>query len=118
MHVDELRDYCLAKPGVSESFPFDETSLVVKVLDKMFGIISLDGEASTNLKCDPERSIQLREEYPDVIQPGYHMNKKHWNTIRLQQGIPRNLLLELVDHSYELVVQKLTRKQREGLFSD
>lgn len=115
MNVEEVREHCIAKKGVTESFPFDETSLVVKVLDKMFGIISLNGTHSMNLKCDPDRAVELREAYSDAIIPGFHMNKKHWNTIQLDQNLSRDLLLELIDHSYDLVVAKLTKKQKDIL---
>ncbi|MBR8537133.1 MmcQ/YjbR family DNA-binding protein [Carboxylicivirga sediminis] len=112
MNIEEFRDYCLAKPAVSETFPFDEVTLVFKVAGKMFALTSLDKEFSMNLKCDPERAIELREEYP-AIQPGYHMNKKHWNTVYADGSIKDDLLRELIDHSYELIVKSLTKKVRE-----
>lgn len=80
MNIEKLRDYCLAKPAVSEDFPFDETTLVFKVVGKIFAFTDLEGELRINLKCDPERAISLREQYP-AIMPGYHMNKKHWNPL-------------------------------------
>ncbi|RLD49686.1 MAG: MmcQ/YjbR family DNA-binding protein, partial [Bacteroidetes bacterium] len=80
MNIEELRNYCLSKPGVTEGFPFDETTLVFKVMDKMFALTDTHSEFSINLKCDPQKAIELREHYP-TVKPGYHMNKKHWNTI-------------------------------------
>lgn len=107
--LDELIQYCLAKPFVSESFPFDDTTLVFKVHHKMFALISLEKEPlRMNLKCDPERALQLREEYPQVI-PGYHSNKKHWNTIIIED-LPLKVLYEWIDHSYQLVWQGLPKK--------
>lgn len=118
MDIESLRAYCIAKTGVAESFPFDDTSLVLKVADKIFAILSLDTPPSINLKCDPERAIELRAQYPEGIAPGYHMNKQHWNTLRLDTGLTPALVRELVDHSYQLVVDSLPRKKRallEGL---
>lgn len=116
MNIEEFRDYCLAKKGVTESFPFDETTLVFKVI-KMFALTDTEDEFRINLKCDPERAIALREEYPDYIIPGYHMNKQHWNTIIMHGNVPEKLIYELIDHSYELIVSSLTKKQREELAS-
>lgn len=111
MNIEEFRDYCLSKKGVAESFPFDEVTLVFKVMDKMFALIGLDNNpAKANLKCDPEKSIELREKYPDLILPGYHMNKKHWNTVEIEGNLPHELVIELIDHSYDLVVKGLTKK--------
>lgn len=112
MNIEEFRDYCITKPAVTEAFPFDEVTLVFKVAGKMFALTSLDKEFSMNLKCDPERAIELREEYP-AIQPGYHMSKKHWNTVFADGSIKDDFLRELIDHSYELVVKSLTKKVRE-----
>lgn len=115
MNIEEIRDYCLAKPGVTESFPFDETTLVFKVMNKMFALTGLDGDPPfINLKCDPERAIELREEYEE-IHPGWHMNKAQWNSVYYTGGLPRDLVLELIHHSYELVVQGLKKKDREAL---
>ena len=114
MNIEIFRDYCIAKPGVTEGFPFDETTLVFKVMGKMFALTDLDGELSINLKCDPEKTISLQEEYP-AIKPGYHMNKKHWNTIEIDDSIPDSLVFELTDHSYELVVNSLTKIKKEQL---
>ena len=110
MNVEQLREYCLAKKGTSEGFPFDEHTLVFKVMGKMFALVALERIPSqVNLKCDPERAIELREEYDGSIIPGYHMNKTHWNTVFLEP-LPSHLILELVDHSYQLVVDKLPNK--------
>ena len=117
MHVEDYRDYCLAKKGVTESFPFDESTLVFKVMGKMFALKSLTRLPSqANLKCDPERAIALREEYDGSIIPGYHMSKKLWNTVLLDD-VPQKLIIELIDHSYDLVVSKLTKKAQTALAS-
>lgn len=115
MHIEAFRAYCLAKKGVTESFPFDEKTLVFKVMGKMFALSGLEHHpARANLKCNPERAIQLREEYDGLITPGYHMSNIHWNTVELERNIPESLIRELIDHSYDLVVQGLTKKlQRE-----
>ncbi len=115
MNIEELRTYCLDKKGVTESFPFDETTLVFKVKNKMFAIIGLEKEPKfINLKCDPERSVQLREAHGNAIIPGYHMNKKLWNSVYFDD-LSSDFVKELVDHSYELIVASLTRKLREEL---
>ena len=116
MNIEELREYCLNKKGTTEELPFDENTLVFKVMGKMFALTSLIRIPFTvNLKCDPERALELREQYP-AVQPGYHMNKKHWNTINFEDGSLNNaFLLELVDHSYNLVVLKLTKKVQQEL---
>ncbi len=114
MDIERFRDYCLAKRGVTECMPFDDESLVFKVMDKMFVLLDLSGRNWTNLKCDPERALDLRDRYPDIT-PAYHMNKKHWNTINLAGRLPDKLIFELIDHSYDLVVAKLTRKAKEEL---
>jgi len=115
MNIEVFRDYCLNKKGVEESFPFDEHTLVFKVMGKMFALVALERQPSqANLKCDPERAIELREEYDTLITPGYHMSKVHWNTLYLD-NLSSRLIIELIDHSYELVVSKLTRKLQEEL---
>ena len=115
MNIEDLQLYCSAKAGVTEEFPFDEVTLVFKVMGKAFALTGLDAEeASVNLKCDPDRAIELRDEYPDII-PGYHMNKKHWNTVYLERELRDALIYELIDHSYDLVVAKLTRVLKEEL---
>jgi len=113
MTITDFYDYCLSKKGVTEHFPFDEDTLVFKVGGKMFALSSLSqwekNEPSVNLKCDPERALELRAEY-DAINPGYHMSKVHWNTIAVNGDVPRKLMLELIEHSYELVFKSLTKK--------
>lgn len=111
MNLDTLQKYCLAKKGVTESFPFDEETLVFKVAEKIFCLINLASPWSTNLKCDPEQAIELREEYEEII-PGFHMNKKHWNTIDLHGTLNDSLIEELIDDSYNLVVAGLPKKVR------
>lgn len=116
MNIEEFHAYCMSKKGVEETFPFDENTLVFKVIGKVFALTGLDSEHfEVNLKCDPEKAIQLRAEYPEDIIPGFHMNKKHWNTVRFEGEVDTALLLELVDHSYDLVVKKLKKADRELL---
>lgn len=115
MNIEDFRDYCLKKPGVEETFPFGEDTLVFKVLGKMFALTGLsDDKFEVNLKCDPDRAVELREQYPQ-IRPGYHMNKKHWNTVEFENGLEDPLLYELTDHSFELVVKSLPKKVQEEL---
>jgi predicted DNA-binding protein (MmcQ/YjbR family) len=115
MHIEAFRAYCLAKKGVEETFPFDETTLVFKVMGKIFAITGLEHEDfRVNLKCDPQRAVELREQYPQII-PGWHSNKRHWNTVYFEDGLPEELLRELIDHSYELVVRGLRKNDREFL---
>lgn len=110
LHIDELRAYCLSKPGVEETFPFDRNTLVFKVMGKMFLACDVDGYSGFNAKCDPERAVELREQYPGHILPGYHMSKVHWNTVVYPGNVPEALQKELIDHSYALVVAGLPRK--------
>ncbi|AKQ45429.1 MmcQ-like protein [Rufibacter radiotolerans] len=113
MNIEEFREYCLAKPHVEETLPFDQDTLVYKVAGKMFALCSMsDYEAGLALKCDPEWAVELREQYP-AIQPGYHMNKKHWNTVLPEAFLPPGMLPKLIDHSYDLVVKGLPKKVRE-----
>jgi predicted DNA-binding protein (MmcQ/YjbR family) len=114
MNIEEFRAYCIAKKGVTEEFPFDNKTLVFKVMGKMFALCDVDEFESFNLKCDPEKAIELREKY-EGIKPGYHMNKKHWNTITSVSDVPDNLSMQLIDHSYDLVVNGMTKKLREEL---
>ena len=114
MNLEELRDYCLSKKGALESFPFGDTTLVVKVGDKIFALINLDGPPSINLKCDPAKAIELREFYLSII-PGYHMNKKHWNTVLLDGSLSNELIRSMLDHSYELVLKSLPEKLRKKI---
>jgi len=111
MNIEEVREYCLTKKAVTESFPFDETTLVFKVMNKMFCLLSLD-DFRVALKNDPEKNIELRAHYPAII-PGYHMNKEHWNTIELDGSIPPVLLRELIDESYTLIIKSLPKKVQE-----
>lgn len=114
MNIEEFRDYCLAKAGVTEEFPFDESTLVFKVMGKIFAITNVDDFPFINLKCDPDRAEQLREEY-DSIRPGYHMSKKHWNSVYPETG--DKLIRQLIDHSYELIVASLPKKSQEELLN-
>jgi len=115
MNYEDLQQYCSAKKGVTEEFPFDESTLVFKVMGKAFALSGLnEEEARVNLKCDPDKAIELREEYPDII-PGFHMNKKHWNTVYLERELSTELIRDMIDHSYDLVVAKLTRKLKAEL---
>ena len=114
MDIEAYRHHCLAKPGVTESFPFGEETLVFKVLGKMFALTDVTLFTSINLKCDPERAVELREQYP-AVQPGYHMNKKHWNTVLMDGTLGDKLLIELIDHSYDLIIAGLPKKSREEL---
>ncbi|MGB7394113.1 MAG: MmcQ/YjbR family DNA-binding protein [Pricia sp.] len=115
MNIEQFREYCLAKKGTSEGLPFGPDTLVFKVMGKMFALCALERLPSqVNLKCDPDRALELREEYDGLIIPGYHMSKTHWNTLYLDSLSPE-LISELVDHSYDLVVAKLTQKQKTAL---
>lgn len=115
MNIESFRDYCLAKKGVEETFPFDEVTLVFKVMGKMFALTGLDSDEFTvNLKCDPDWSEELREQYPE-IRPGYHMSKIHWNTVHFEGSLNESLLLRLIDRSYDLVVDSLPKKLRAEL---
>ncbi len=115
MNIEEFHAYCMSKKAVEETFPFDEVTLVFKVMGKVFAITGLDNEIfEVNLKCDPEFAVELREQYDD-IRPGWHMNKKHWNTVRFEGSLDDKFLCELVDHSYDLVVKGLKKADREFL---
>lgn len=116
MNLESIRTYCLNKPGkITEDFPFDETVLVFRLYGKIFLLTSLnDRPLALNLKCDPEQAIEWREQY-DSVQPGYHMNKKHWNTVTLDGSIPRTAVLGMIDHSYEQVARGLKRSDRQKL---
>lgn len=117
MDIEELREFCLAKEHVNESFPFSEDALVFKVGSKMFCLTNIDTPVSMNLKCDPEKAADLREEYEE-IEPGFHMNKKHWNTVSLIGNLSNDLLTELIDDSYNLVIKNMTKKERISLNFD
>jgi predicted DNA-binding protein (MmcQ/YjbR family) len=105
MNIEEFRNYCLSKPGAEETFPFGENTLVYKAHGKIFAITGLDEDHfHVNLKCDPDYALELRDEYPQII-PGFHMNKKHWNTVAFEDGLPEHLLYKLIDLSYTLVTK-------------
>jgi predicted DNA-binding protein (MmcQ/YjbR family) len=115
MDIEAFRVYCLSKPMVIEDFPFDQTTLVFKVCGKIFALTGLDNiEFKVNLKCDPDRAVELREAY-ESISPGFHMNKKHWNTVIVDGSFSNDLFRDLIDHSYDLVVKGLPRKLRDQL---
>jgi predicted DNA-binding protein (MmcQ/YjbR family) len=105
MDIETLRDYCFSKKNATESFPFGDDTLVFKVNDKIFALVNLDGELSINLKCDPALAIELRERFSSVT-PGYHMNKKHWNTVLLDGSVPDKEVFSWIDHSYNLIAGK------------
>ncbi|QDH79373.1 MmcQ/YjbR family DNA-binding protein [Echinicola soli] len=109
MDIVFFRDYCLKKAGVTEDTPFGPDTLVFKVGGKLFALIDIEQFKSVNLKCNPERAVELREQFTGII-PGYHMNKKHWNTVSFNGSVPDPLILELVDHSYDLVFQSLPKR--------
>jgi predicted DNA-binding protein (MmcQ/YjbR family) len=111
MNAEEIRTICLSKKGVTESFPFDNETLVFKVMNKIFLLIGLNySPLSFNAKCDPEEAITLRESYPNVIKPGYHMSKVHWNTIVCDGELNHNQITKLIDDSYQLIVLSLPKK--------
>lgn len=114
MHADEFRKYCLAFKEVTEEFPFNENTLVFKVGGRIFALADIDVFERINLKCHPEKAVELRERYPDVM-PGYHMNKEHWNTIVVNGSVPDKLIKEWIKDSYDLVVQGLPKKEQEKL---
>ncbi len=119
MNIEQIRDYCLEKKAATESFPFDDNTLVFKVMGKMFAMIPLNkweaGEASITLKCDPEYTIELRETY-ESIYAGPYVSNKHWNTLALfKNELSPNLVLELISHSYDMVVKNMTKKLRNEL---
>lgn len=114
MNIESFRLHCLKKKAVTEEFPFGEETLVFKVMGKLFALTGVSQFTSINLKCDPEKAAELREQHPSV-QPGYHMNKKHWITVLMDGSIPDKLVYSWIDESYQLVASKLTRKQKEEL---
>ena len=114
MNIESFRDYCLSKKGVSEEFPFDQNTLVFKVLGKMFALTDVSNFASVSLKCAPDKAIELRENY-DFVRPGFHMNKVHWNTIDVNWELDDSLFKSWIDDSYSLVIQKLNRAQKDEL---
>ena len=114
MNIEAFRDYCLAKPGTTDETPFGPETLVLKVGGKIFALTDIETFASLNLKCDPERAVELRERF-DYVQPGFHMNKKHWNTVQVGTGATDNQLREWIDHSYDLVAASLPKAARTAL---
>ena len=114
MNIEEIRDYCLAKPGVTEDMPFGEDTLVFRVGEKLFLLTGLSQGDRFNVKCDPERAIELREQHTEV-QPGYHMNKKHWNTVHTNGNLSRREICDMIDHSYDLVLKSLPKNIREQI---
>ena len=111
MNIEMLRDYCIGKPGATESSPFDEVTLVFKVANKMFALTGLDSDLAVNLKCEPEKAIELRETFTCVL-PGRHMSKIHWYTVICDNSIPDSILFEWIDDSYNLVVSKLSKREK------
>jgi len=115
MDLAQFREYCLSKPRATEGTPFGPDVLVFKVCGKMFALAALEEVPTTvNLKCDPDLALELRDRY-EQIQPGYHMNKKHWNTVEIESGIPDAEVREMIDHSYELVTKSLPKAERRKL---
>ena len=114
MNIEELREYCLSLPHVKEDMPFDEETLVFKVGGKMFCFASLEGNLKMNLKCDPDEAIEMRETFASVL-PGFHMNKRHWNTVLIDGSVSDGLLKTWVLNSYKLVIAKLTKAVRAEL---
>ena len=115
MNIETFRDFCLTLPYTTEDMPFGEDFLVFRIANRIFALINLNRvPMSVSLKCDPERAIELREQYPDKIIAGYHLNKKHWNTVLLE-GLPPTLIKEMIQHSYDQVLAKVPKKEREAL---
>ena len=112
MNIESIREYCLSKKEVTESFPFNDTALVFKVANKMFALLDLSEEKrGISLKCDPDYAIELREAY-DEVTPAWHFNKKHWNGIDLSGSVPEKMVLEWIDHSYSIVVDSLPKSKQ------
>ncbi|WP_315061434.1 MmcQ/YjbR family DNA-binding protein [Capnocytophaga leadbetteri] len=115
MNLEELREYCLSLPHATEDMPFDEDILVFRICNRIFALTSLETRPLfVSLKCDPERAVELREQYPDKIVAGYHLNKKHWNTVSLED-LPHPLIKEMIQHSYDQVLAKVPKRERESL---
>ncbi len=114
MNIDEFYTYCEEKKGATKQFPFDAETLVFKVGNKIFAVTDIRDFSSINLKCNPEKAIDLRGRY-SAVNPGYHMNKKHWNTILLNNDVDDQLMKELIDHSYQLVFASLPKKMRDEI---
>ena len=116
MNTEEIRSYCLKKREVTESLPFNDTALVFKVNDKMFALLDLESDLRISLKCDPDTAINLRERHNSVI-PGYHMNKRLWNTIYIDGSIDEKLIYQWIDDSYKLVIEKMPKRDKQRLLS-
>ena len=115
MNIEEIREYCLSKPGVTEGLPFNDTALVFKVMGKMFALLDLSEDSrGISLKCDPELAIELREQHPEVT-PAWHFNKQHWNGIDLGGSVPVGKIRQWIDHSYEIVAMGLKKADQEAL---
>ena len=115
MNIEEIREYCIANPGVTEGFPFNDTALVFKVMNKMFALLDLSEDSrGISLKCDPELAIELREQHSEVT-PAYHFNKQHWNGVDINGSVSNILVKEWIDHSYTIVVDSLPKSKRESL---
>ena len=114
MNIEQIHEYCLSKEEVTESFPFDDSTLVFKVFNRMFALMNLEGDLSVNLKCDPERALELKEKYP-AVRLGYHMNKKYWNTVIVDESVSDTILKTWIDHSYDEVVKKLPKTKQQQL---
>ena len=118
MNVEKFREYCVAKPGTTEDSPFGPEHIVFKVGGKMYALLAFEEVPPTaNLKCDPDLALELRDRY-EQVRPGYHMNKKHWNTVEIDSGIPEREVTKMIDQSYELVVRSLTKKARTAIGTD
>lgn len=117
MNIEQLREYCIAKNGVTEELPFGPDTLVFKVGGKVFLLVGLDqtNQLVFNVKCDPDRAVELRTDYPNTVLPGYHMNKKHWNTVHCNHELSDAAIEELIDHSYDLVFKSLTKSVKGQL---
>lgn len=116
MTIEAIREYCLSKSHTTEDMPFDQSVLALRVAGKIFLLTNIDEDPlRINLKCDPEKALRLRDEFEDVI-PGYHMNKKHWNTVNCEGELKSSFIKRLIDHSYELIVNSFSKKKRSELF--
>ncbi len=114
MNLDSILSFCTGLKGTTQDFPFDEKTLAMKVMGKIYVLMDVENTAYINLKCDPEKAIELRERYPAII-PGFHMNKKHWNSVSINQDLDDSLIRELIVHSYEQVVKSLPKKLQNEL---
>lgn len=114
MNIETLREYCISKKGVTESFPFGEDTLVFKIAEKIFLLTGLENSRSFNVKCDPEKATSLREQFPEVL-PGYHMNKRHWNTVHYDGSLSENQLKEFIDHSYDLIFKSFPKMLKQKI---